>query len=354
MTSIYLLTGNSELQDVVMEALMTNKNTNSRTARIVKILAYLVFLLVCTEIGVRIYWMVNLGYFFIDGRNAIYNYQELLHETGVFDAEINDGDGFYDVLILGGSVVSKDFGNIGTYLKSELDKTGKNTRIWNGAEAAHTSRDSWEKYRNLKDKNFDLVIIYHAVNESRFNNVPSDSFKNDYSHVSWYQQINSFNKHWEVSFFMLPFTIDKILIRLKVLNNEYIGRHDGLNELSQYGNDIKSAVPFRNYMSLIAQEAGHRGEKLVFVTYSLFVPLEANTWLNTELFGLPENILSAVTTHNEITRAIAHDSPHVDIVEMASNIPSTRQHFIDAVHLTDLGAKVWVENFKSQMKKLFN
>jgi hypothetical protein len=57
--------------------------------------------------------------------------------------------------------------------------------IHNASHPAHTSLDSLYKYRELQDKSFDLVIIYHGINKTRANNCPPHVFQADYSHYAW-------------------------------------------------------------------------------------------------------------------------------------------------------------------------
>ena len=100
-------------------------------------------------------------------------------------------DDLYDVLILGGSVVSDGFGSVGAQLAEELTaRHGVRVRVHNVGARAHTSRDSLLKYRRLWRQKFDLVVVYHGINEVRANNCPPDLFREDYSHYSFYRNVD--------------------------------------------------------------------------------------------------------------------------------------------------------------------
>ena len=181
----------------------------------IKTIGYSILVVLCvisTELTCRLYWEYKIPGAFFDPDRIIYNYQRNLLETGLPDADVRGDDGYFDVLLLGGSVVSHGFARIDDYLAEGLSGAKGPVRVWNGAEAAHTSRDSWEKYSLVADKHFDLVIVYNGINESRFNNAEPGRFRPDYSHVGWYRQINAFHEHREIGYFVLPFVLHKMLI----------------------------------------------------------------------------------------------------------------------------------------------
>ena len=55
------------------------------------------------------------------------------------------------------------------------------------SQGAHTTLDSYLKHKALHNKTFDVVVIYHGINEVRANNSPPEIFKPDYSHYAWYE-----------------------------------------------------------------------------------------------------------------------------------------------------------------------
>ena len=106
----------------------------------------------------------------------------------------------YDILMLGGSVLTDQWGSIAPELDSYLEEQGLNVRIHNLAMPAHTSLDSRLKYENVAKNGYDLVLLYHGINETRFNNCPPEMFKDDYTHVDFYAKVynlmhNSFSRY---------------------------------------------------------------------------------------------------------------------------------------------------------------
>ena len=335
---------------------LTSQMTNDRAnpTRLVKVLGYSIIVLICVvsaELACRLYWQSRIPGAFLDPSRIIYNYQSNLLKSGLPDADIRRDDGYFDVLLLGGSVVSRDFGRIDEYLQAGLSQGERHVRVWNAAEAAHSSRDSWEKYRLLGAKNFDLVIVYDGINESRFNNVEPSEFKADYSHVGWYQQINALQRHPEVGYFALPFTLEKMLIDAGQYFGLFAGRHAGASLPNASNRPTLTKGSFAHYIGLIVEAARRRGEPVVLVTNALYSPLSTDAWLGTRLWGVPEMIEQDVSVHNDVARRIAANAPNVVLVGMAGMIQSSRDYFTDACHLTDKGAHKWVEVFLAQLGK---
>ena len=196
----------------------------------IKVVGYSILVIACilsAELTCRLFWGFQVPGAFFHPDRIIYFYQRNLLRSGLPEADVRRDDGYFDVLLLGGSVVSHDFGRIDDYLAAGLTDSKGPVRIWNAAEPAHTSRDSWEKYSRLEDKHFDLVIVYDGINDSRFNNIEPGQFRPDYSHVSWYREINAYRNHPEIAYFALPFTLERMLINLEKGLGLIAGRSDG-------------------------------------------------------------------------------------------------------------------------------
>ena len=114
----------------------------------------------------------------------------------------------YDILILGGSTISADYGSIGEHLRAgQQTRLGRPVRVFNLAYAAHNSRDSMLKHGSLAHQHLDLVVVYDGMNDTRMNNAPPGLFRNDYSHCMWYKHVNYFDNHPVLSRAALPFTL---------------------------------------------------------------------------------------------------------------------------------------------------
>ena len=70
------------------------------------------------------------------------------------------------VLVLGGSALNKGWGNFEGQLHDQLSAMlGQEVRVFNTSMPARTSLDSYYKYWFLRDKHFDLVILYNSIND---------------------------------------------------------------------------------------------------------------------------------------------------------------------------------------------
>ena len=154
-------------------------------------MVYLLYVAVLFEIVFRLYYSFSYENTKIiwSPFAAMSHYAPGLIEE--MDTEIVIEDESFDVLLLGGSVLTEQWGNIPYSLNTLLkDSLSGPYKIHNMANHARTSRDSWQNYQMLESKPYDLVVLYHGINEVRFNHCPSEVFKKDYSHVDYYAKVN--------------------------------------------------------------------------------------------------------------------------------------------------------------------
>lgn len=167
-----------------------NKPKRTRKQKVIRLVIFLVYISVLLEIGTRVYWRLSHEVPIFHGRQILRRFYPHLYDTGVLEADLGRDDGHLDVLMLGGSVIEDRFSTIRAELEAQLaERTGKSVRVFNLGRRGHTSRDSLLRYRELADKPFDLVLIYHGINEVRMNNCPRSMFREDYTHAAWYVQI---------------------------------------------------------------------------------------------------------------------------------------------------------------------
>jgi len=222
---------------------------------------FALILLCLTEILLRI-GVVFLGYPFLRPADYIYkgfydNMEELQKK------EVRRGGDVKNVLILGGSVVSTPWSRLESRLDTLLQKHyGKGSRFafFNIAGAGHTSRDNLLKYELLKDKQFDLVLYYEAINENRANNIPPEEFRSDYTHIKWYRDIEILQRHPEINLTVIPFLIDKLVCNVsdKLSHRIFVSAEKVAPQYSKYGADIKTAGPYRRNIEQIIQIARSR------------------------------------------------------------------------------------------------
>lgn len=288
------------------------------------------------------------------------------------------GDKNFDVLILSGSAFFDYYGAPGLQLKRALENAGyKNVRIWNMARSAHGSQDSLIKYRWLKDRRFDWVIVYHGFNELRTNNVPKKEFRGDYSHLAWYAEVNAMvdKPHERLA---LPALVDFLHYKINNLRrppSSILYDQAPSAAAAEYGSAIQSAPTFRKNLKEIATIAKKRHENISLVTYAAYLDPKytpaafehdkavklamkekhtsgtlqlsyavadyADYAMPCEVWGKPANLMAGIRQHNEETRGVAHKM-HVKLVDFATSLSARGEYFVDVCHLSPTGIEQMV------------
>lgn len=319
-------------------------------------LVFISLLFIVTELLLRI-GLVFFGYPFLRPSNYIfegfYSNMETLRHT-----EIRRGDDVQDILILGGSVVSTPWSQLESRLDTILQKKlGNNTRFafYNIAGAGHTSRDNALKYSLLKDKEFDLVIYYEAINENRANNIPPAQFKKDYTHIRWYRDIQLLLAHPEINITVIPYLIDKLTGQIgdRLRHRIYISQEQVDPEFARFGGDIKTGESYRQNIGQIIQTAKSRGDKLLLMSYASFFP--ENVVLTGEqkdmthfagcnyaspvvIWGRPDNVKKGIAVHNQMLRSLVQKH-NVTFLDMENRMPKDSTLFCDVCHVSERGAQ---------------
>ena len=325
--------------------------------KVVHFSIYLVYFLLLLEVCSRGLWAVRYGVPFFESEKIIYAFYPELRE--VEQEEIRREDGYFDILLLGGSVLNDRFGSVRQILLEKLTlKTIEEVRVHNLAVPAHTSLDSYYKYRRLLDKNFDLVLFYHGINEVRANNSPRSLFKKDYSHFTWYERINELEKHREISLIAFPYTLKFLL--LVAMHRIGLSEHTPVKpteEWAQYGDVIKTAASFEENLTSILRIADRKKEGVLLMTFAYYIPGDYslikfnNKALDygkhskpIEIWGKPANVAAGITTHNEIIKDVARRYNHVSFIDQNMLIPKSGQYFDDIAHFTCEGSESFVDN----------
>src|SRR5205807_5198572 len=150
-----------------------------------------------------------------------------IRASGLEAITVSNTDATYDVLFLGGSVVSPFFGTIGEQLQAGLRaRLARPVRVFNLAMPAHTSRDSLLKYRYLARHRFDLVIVYNGINDTRMNNCPPEMFRLDYTHCAWYRQLERYEESPHVGRSVLAFSVVQLGDRVSETLGYFLPRSD--------------------------------------------------------------------------------------------------------------------------------
>jgi hypothetical protein len=316
---------------------------------------FFLILFLLTEVLLRIA-LVVFGYpFFKPADNLYKSYYTNL--DAVRQSNIRSDDDIFDVLILGGSVVSTPWSNLearlDTILRSEYK--GKKFAFYNIAGAGHTSLDNAIKYALLDKQRFDLIFYYEAINENRANNIPAKDFRQDYSHIQWYNEIYLLRAHPEINITVIPYVVDKAIrfIRDHIRKRVFISQEKVDPAYAAFGSDIKTAEPYRKNVERLIKTAASRGDKLVLMSYATYFP--PNVKLTGEekdmkyfagcrfaspvtIWGTPENVRKGIGVHNLELRKLVnqYQTPFLD---MEALMPKDSTLFCDVCHVSEPGAQ---------------
>lgn len=281
----------------------------------------------------------------------------------VYDAEIEEGNEVFDVLLLGGSVLTPMWGNVQDSLHLLLSQqVNKPVEIYNVAYAAHTSRDSRLKYEMLKDKHFDAVVLYHGINEVRFNHCPKEMFQSEYNHVDFYAKVNKIiGQKWsEYTVLPLVFIQLKTNILTKYADDNYMPLHAPVKSKHKdwldFGLDVKTAESFRNNYLEIIRLSIERDQKLIMPQFAFYIPdnyslelfsqkkLDYGRHRNpVELWGSIETVSEGILSHNAICQEMAVKY-QLSTFDANKEIDKTSSNFDDLCHFTPKGSASFALN----------
>jgi hypothetical protein len=335
-------------------------------ARLAKIGLALSIFLIGGELLSRAYWAATKRTPLFTGQPGWESYYPQMRSSGALTDTIGNTDESYDVLILGGSTVSDDFGNIGPRLREGLERQlGRPTRVYNLALYGHNSRDSVLKHRYLSHQRFDLVVAYDGLNDARMNNAPPELFRDDYSHCRWYATLGFVERNPQLARSALLYSGKFALDRCGEESGLawYIPRHRAGPDLTEHAREVKTAGPFRAHYEEIVTAATARGTRVVLMTFALHVPANYTEAACTEgqldyankrpdpveLWGKPEYVTAAVEQHNAVIRDLAAQHPVV-LVDQHALLPRNGKVFSDCCHLTDEGCALFVANVLGALK----
>lgn len=313
-------------------------------------------------IGRTTLWVVMKYPFWQPSKKFYPELEKILRES------ISQTDDKFDILILGGSAMSMEFGlPINKALDSLLNQpvNGRKVRIFNAATPAHTSLDNLNKYKLLVKQRFDLVIYYEAINETRANNIAKQYFSDDYQHILWYYDLNLIKHHPEINWTVLPFIVHKgsNLLIDKLKGKTFLELHTVNPDFVKFGKEIKTAKPYRRNVEQIVVEAQKRGEKILLMTYALYVPpsvignggytdyrdfadcqFPSPLWL----WGDPINVQIGVNQHNLVIRQIANQYKTY-LFDIDKELPRTKDFYCDLCHLTESGGREFASKLYQYM-----
>jgi GDSL-like Lipase/Acylhydrolase family len=307
------------------------------------------------EIASRIYWSACQG---ARGAGAAAIWRTFYPEmatSGIDQVAAGHAADSFDVLLLGGSVVYPAFGKINERLESALqDKLGRKVRLVNLSYPGRTSLDSRLKYEYAADKRWDLVLVYHGINDVYLNNCPPGKFRSNYAHAyRRYGAQYDLRRHTEVGLFELPFTVTFLAKSLPEHWN--LTSAPGKN-YQMYGNDIRTPPSFEANLEAIAVAAEKRGDPVVLSTFAYYLPANysedafrakaldyGSHSCPARMWGEAPNVARTLDLHNEAVRRVA-DRHGLTLIDQRANMPDGKRYYNDPCHLTDEGCARWVEN----------
>jgi hypothetical protein len=328
-----------------------------RRRRLIFFVVLFLLMLAFGELGARAFWQLRGVPFLAAHRLVHWSFY-----PGV--AALERGDGHmgdcFDVLLLGGSVLHNDYGNVEHLLRERLSRESDAcVKIYNLAEPAHTSLDSLMKYKHLAGRSFDLVVLYHGINEVRANNCAAADFRDDYAHFSWYKLIHDYEARADSRWLILPYTIEFVAVKAasRLGWGGFLPTHEPLPGTLEEGCEVKTEGPYRRHLEGVLSLAKQRGEPVLLMTFAYYLPtlyskggFEARDLDYTahaypvELWGKPDCVVRALKAHEDVVRSLWSSDPSVHFVDQNALIPHDALHFNDICHLTDEGCERFVDN----------
>jgi hypothetical protein len=325
-----------------------------------RVALYLLYVLILLELFSRAFLGIRYeASFFMPGDYIYHFYPELKNAIQELkNSEYSD----FRLLILGGSVISHRYCPIDSVFRDRLmTQTNRPVQVYNLAVEAHTTLDSYYKYRRLNDYRLDLVVIYQSINELRTNNCPPEMYRDDYSHYAWYDELNTFQRHPEMSWVAFPVVCHQIynVTREMLGLTEYLPRHAPSKEMVQYGTNIRSAQSFRHNLSAIIEIARGKWDKVLLMTFAYYLPPDydsakfdqklldyADHMYPVELWGSLAAVRQGLEAHNKVLRELGKAFPEVLLIDQDSMLVKNDTNFRDVCHLTVDGGIHLVDNLR--------
>jgi hypothetical protein len=300
--------------------------------------------------GLRGFWWWRLGVSVAETPSVEsvwrLHYREL-YSSGVLDAHLAPDDGYYDVLLLGGSVLEQTAPAIEQSLRRELE--GR-VRLFNLARAAHTSRDSYFKSQRLAGKPLDLVIYYDGINDARMNCCPDDVYRDDYRHFSWYDSLETRLAAGTVSVSdILRSSLNRGTLSFEIAP----GR--------EFSNHVKTAKAYRQNAEAVADSVDHGNGRLLMMTFAYLLPQNYTPEafrahqlgygrgkydVGVDVWGTPEGVAAAIKAHNGVLREVAPHHKSLIFVDEEKQMPKSGTYFSDPCHFTDEGIAMFSEHIR--------
>lgn len=243
------------------------------------------------------------------------------------------------VLTLGGSALfeRRMSERLGAALRA---RTRRPVEVLGAALRVHNSRSSVLKLRHLAPYGFDVVLIYHGINDLDANHVPLREFDADYAQLGpWYVRG--------------PLLDRSVVLRLAY--NRWL--HRGTPVQAQ-GSGFASEASFRRNLVTLVTESRAAGAEPVLMTFAWSIPEgysldafragrvgynnpERIASTAVEVWGAPAYVREGLARHNLVVHAVAaeHDVALLDQERLMGHEPFW---FGDVCHLSEPGTDRFV------------
>ncbi len=327
-----------------------------------RILSYLIYFILLTflfEFTLRLFFSVSNEKYEISSNPSILIEDYYPGIEKALSDEVIENNDVIDILFLGGSVLHPIWGTIEEELKKKLISTYScKINIINLSRPSHTSLDSKIKYELLQNKQYDIILLYHGINEVRFNNCPKSIFDNNYSHVEFYNKINAITNPI-AKFSILPYTFNTIKIGLlNKFGNELLSVFKPKEEWLQYGSEIKTAKVFHKNYKTIVDIAKSNNTSVIIPSFAYYPPkgysqsdliknkLDSNKLISPiEIWGKKENVLGGIKAHNKTIENLFIENrqrENIFTIDMDSSLTKNNDNFNDICHFTSDGSVEFV------------
>lgn len=311
------------------------------------------------ELSIRVYFAITE-----ERKSIIWRPQTVLENyyPGIYEALSKDTkiENEINILFLGASVIHPYWGAIEKELENKIIANFScKVNITNVAIPAHTSLDSKIKYNLLQNQHYDIVLLYHGINELRFNNCPPSVFDVDYKHVKFYNYIHAINNPIS-RFSIFPYAINAIKVGwIDRSENDFLPMNEPKKKWLELGANIKSATSFqKNYQAIIEQ--AHQNNTDIIIPSFAYSPAKAfsksfieENKLNAdhgvcpiEIWGEKEAIVKGLKIHNETIKKYLAKKTNINnnihTVSMHDSLTTNENHFHDICHLSPQGVTKYV------------
>ena len=320
----------------------------------------MLLMLVSLELGARLYWRSEHKVPWTQ-RGGIFHV--FYPNVGICREEANRPDETHrDILVLGGSVVDEMRDGF-TRLERRL---GDDIRLHVAGRIAHTTLDSRRKHEWLEDLGYDDVLVYHGINDCKYDNMPAELFDDGYSVYPFYQAVTALLRHPEADWFALPYTLEFAWIQARHLKRVKWTKPtaSAREEWWIHGSDVKSARTFRSNLEDLVERSRRLGQTVHLATFASYIPPDYtdekflageldydSPRLPAAIWGDAVNVRNCIAVHNEILRDIGSRYDNVRIIEVENAIPSEGRLYDDPCHFSAAGKAVFFDALEAGLRR---